>query len=138
MAIDHTTLATSRFGVDIECLADVGPKLPLVSGARNVALAVARRLRTPRGGLFYDPDYGYDLIQFCNADVDAAVMSELRSGIESEALKDDRVKQASCSVTWEPGAERFRVDLRCSSAVGPFRLVLAVGSVTVETLKVEA
>jgi phage baseplate assembly protein W len=134
--VDETTLSAARFGVDIECLADVGQKLTLVSGARNVA--VARRLRTPRGGLFYDPDYGYDLIQFCNADVEAAVMSEIRAGVESEALKDDRVKQASCSVTWEPSAERFRVDLRCSSAVGPFRLVLAVGSVTVETLKVEA
>jgi phage baseplate assembly protein W len=136
--IDINAASDASLGVDIECLDDISAKLVLVSGARNVALAIARRLRTPRGGLFYDRNYGFDLRQFCNADVTADTMREIRAGVEAEALKDERVQEARCVVTWEPTAERFRVELRCNGAAGPFRLVAAIGAVSVEFLRIEA
>lgn len=125
-------------GTDVECLRYVGKKFVLVSGSRNVALAICRRLLTPRGRLFYDPNYGFDLAQYCNAEVSTNTMDEIRSGVEAEALKDPRVKDARCVVSWEPSATRFVVSLRGVTSAGPFRLVMGIASATVETLKVES
>lgn len=128
---------TQGLGADIECLTTIGPRFKLVSGTRNVSLAIARRLRTPNGSLFYDRDYGFDLRQFCNADITADTMNAIRTGVEAEALKDERVQEARATITWVPDSETIRLELRGTTRLGPFRLVMGISAVSVETLRAE-
>lgn len=60
-------------------------------GIPNLIDALRRRLNTPRGALFYDPDYGFDLRQYVQAAFDVALQFEFESFIETECLKDERV-----------------------------------------------
>lgn len=57
------------YGTDLSCVVDLDAGLAEVTGNTLLAQALARRLITPRGGLLDDPNYGYDLTQFLNADI---------------------------------------------------------------------
>lgn len=119
-------VANADLGVDIMCEDDLDPHLRLVGGTRNVAWALAWRIRTPRGELFYSPDYGRGLVEYCHGEVDKQTLHACRSGLESEALKDPRVRSASPSVRWTPATRTLTTALACNSAAGPFRLVASV------------
>jgi hypothetical protein len=119
----RASVADSDLGVDIMCEEDLDPQLRLVGGVRNVAWALAWRIRTPRGELFYSPDYGRGLVGYCHDEVDRQTLHACRSGLESEALKDDRVRTASSSVRWTPATRTLSTSLVCHSAAGPFRLI---------------
>ena len=47
-------------------LNSLNQEMTLVGGLLNLGQALAHRLETPRGGLFYDGDYGTDLRAYCN------------------------------------------------------------------------
>jgi hypothetical protein len=55
------------FGTDISCYPDLDGSFGLVSGFTLIAQDLARRLETPRGGLFYDSNYGTDVRGWVNA-----------------------------------------------------------------------
>ncbi len=122
------------YGSDIHCIDDIDPSFSVVTGRLAVAQALARRLGTPRGGLFYDPEYGFDLRQFANAGFNQALSFQISAGIEAECVKDERVRSASASVTYDAQTERLTTAVDGISDAGPFRLVLSVSSVTVEVL----
>jgi hypothetical protein len=65
-------------------------------------------------------------------------MDEIRTGVEAEALKDSRVKDARCTVSWEPVEKRFVVKVQCTTALGPFRLVMAIDALTAQLLRIDA
>jgi hypothetical protein len=130
MADTNTTL-----GVDFSCVDDIDPNLTLVSGARCVGEAVARRIGTPRGQLFYDPDYGYDMrgqLHRVPSPRNAAVMGE------SEAMKDERVLDCRMGVEWVPygtartdqTAESLSLTVNIQTAAGPFEYTLDIGDLT--------
>lgn len=56
--------------------------------------ALARRLQSKPGSLFYDDDYGYDISCLINLPYSGNISSR----IENECLKDERVKFAKCNV----------------------------------------
>src|SRR4051812_20722035 len=56
----------SKLGTDIKGIFDTGSMLSLATGLENVGNAMCRRLITPRGALFYDPEYGFDVRSFLN------------------------------------------------------------------------
>ena len=89
----------SIYGVDIDCLLGVGFVFGLASGRQNLANALGRRLITPRGGLFYDPDYGFDVRSYLNIALTRTKMGELVSGIEDECRKDPRVQNVVAQAT---------------------------------------
>jgi hypothetical protein len=122
MAIDY--------GSDFGGVMDLSPSLGLVSGRLALAQAIARRLTTPRGSLFYDPDYGYDLRQHLNAP--APRLGVVEAQTSTEVLKDERVLDVEVDVTFTEGL--LSVTLRLFDAGGPFSLVLNVSQVTVELL----
>lgn len=130
MADTNTTL-----GVDFSCVDDIDPNLTIVSGATCLGQALARRIGTPRGGLFYDHDYGYDMLNQMHR------MPSPRNAAaqgEAEALKDERVRDARLGVTWTPANEakqgeehdHLEIELRVQTNYGPFEYTLDIGSVT--------
>lgn len=123
------------YGTDFDGVDDIHPSLREVSGQLAVAQAVARRLMTPRGGLFYDRSYGFDVRAYLNAA--APPIGEIVSGVEGEAEKDERVARATATVTYL--SETMTISLKLETvAFGTFRLTLDVSELTVSILNLEA
>ena len=113
--------------------------LPAFDGQRlrregeNLAEALARRLITPRGGLFYDPDYGTDLRVYLGEPITDALIYEIERVAALEAEKDPRVEAATATIT-RAGVDGLRLRLDVTTAEEPFRFVLRVDALTVEVL----
>lgn len=123
------------FGTDLSCVDDIASDGRVVSGFRVVAEAIARRWLCPRGRLIGYPNYGYDLTQFVNADLDARDLDELQSGAAAEAEKDERVERCVVTATLQDDGT-LEVVGAVTTAQGPFQLVVAVSSVTLTLLSV--
>lgn len=117
-------------GIDLSGVDDLTPSLKTTSGRRGLIEAIARRMITPRGGLFYDESYGYDLRQFLNGIT--AAPGAISSNVVAEAEKDERVEQASAVATFI--GDRLNVKIAIADGGGPFTFVLSVSKVTVEIL----
>lgn len=118
------------YGSDFSCESDIDAGLTVVSGLVCLGQALVRRLQTPRGGLFYDLEYGTDLREFVNGHASAR---DIERAAERELLKDERVEQVRASCSFD--GERAVVRLSVLGAAGPFSLVVGVSSLTVEMLE---
>lgn len=129
---------TVDLGTDISTpdASDLDPMFRLVSGTRGLAEALARRLVTPRGTLLDDPAYGYDLRSRLNDNLTPGDLAQLAVDVRAELARDERVEDAAVTVTFANST--LRVAAVVATAAGPFRLVLAVSSVTAEVLAAEA
>lgn len=124
------------FGTTLSCVNDFSPDAKMVSGFRVVGEAIARRWITPRGRLIGYPNYGFDLTEYVNADVTDRDLAGLRAQASAEALKDERVQ--SCTVATSLATDGvLTVTAEVVTAQGPFRLVVAVSSVTLDLLSIE-
>lgn len=121
-------------GVDISCYPDLDAGFSLVSGRTALGQALARRLETPRGGLFYDRDYGTDVREMVNDAATSAFAQQRQQQIEAEALKEERVGTATATVTYSPATSTAAIKLAVDTAAGPFTFVLAVTSVSIAVL----
>lgn len=133
------TVVNPALGSDLAGVSDLTAQMAEVSGRRCFAEGLARRLITPRGDLLDDPDYGTDVTEMLNDDIDAAAIPRIAASIEAEWLKDERCLAATVVVVVTP-ALGFAVALTITGTVtdgrGTFRLVLAATSVTVALLEV--
>lgn len=128
----------TTLGTDIDCVTDLDPSFRLVSGNLTLAQAIARRLTTARGSLFYDEDYGTDINRAINDAAGAVGTSgtfRLRAAIEAEAMKDERVLSARAEVS-VLGAGALSARLTLLTADGPLALVLSVSEVSADLLEV--
>ncbi len=125
-------------GVDIDCILDVGKSLALARGLRNLGNALARRLVTPRGGLFYDPNYGLDVRAFLNAAFTAQQLAQVQADITAEVSKDERVEDPQVTVVSNVQTGSMAITIVCELAEGPFQFLVSVNALTVELLNVEA
>jgi len=123
---------TVNYGSDFDCTNDLNPALTLVSGRLCLAQALYRRLITPRGGLFYDPNYGLGIQNYLNAGLTPAQIARINSLCDAEYLKDDRVIASQTQGTYLTGVLTL-VSL-VTDGVGPFPLTVAVTSVTTALL----
>lgn len=126
-------------GTDIRCGAlgrGIGKVFALATGRTNLALAIARRLCTPRGGLFYDPDYGFSLIMLLSSEAPRSAILAIGPAIAQEAEKDERVLSARADLVFNDQERKLTITLYLTDADGPFRLILAASAVTVEILEV--
>jgi len=123
-------------GTDISCFPDLSPLGTLVTGNTGVAQALARRLTTPRGGLFYDTNYGTDLRLYLNEGMTQEAQSRIKAAVESECRKDERVSSCTADVTFNLAAQTLAVSIAFSTGAGPFSLTLSVTALTVSLLKV--
>jgi hypothetical protein len=67
------------YGTDISCYPDIDASFGVVSGFTLIE-DLARRLETPRGGLFYDSNYGTDVRGWVNAAGTPAQIATLKAG----------------------------------------------------------
>lgn len=126
----------SSVGVDILCATDLDPQLSLVGGFRLLAQDLLNRLSTPRGGLFYDESYGYDLRDELNTDIGPDDAARIAALVVSQCMMDDRVADISADVLFLPLESRLKLTLTGETEAGPFWFVLSVDEVTVELLEV--
>lgn len=117
-------------GVDLYGIEDLTPSMRTVSGQLGLAMAIARRLITPLGALWYDPNYGCDVRRYLSAPV--ADTGAIAASVAHEAEKDERVERASARVTFVNRS--LQISLSLVSAVGPFAFTLSVSAVTAELL----
>lgn len=110
-------------GVDILCKEDLDPRMRLSTGIENLAWATAWRLKTSHGELFYAPNYGHSLVDYCHETIDQHILGVCRSSVQSEVLKDDRIASASTTVQWNPATRTLTVNVVCQCAAGKFQLV---------------
>lgn len=124
----------ASLGTDIASLPDLDPLFGTVSEIEALGEALARRYETPRGSLWYAPDYGYDLRGRLGDSLTTSDLAQMPGDIEAEALKDERVQSAAAIVTFDASAATLTVTLTGTTAIGPFQFVLAVSALTVNLL----
>lgn len=123
----------AELGVDISCVLDLDPSMVLLDTTSTLGQACARRLITPRGGLFYDREYGNDLRVFLKRTGYSA--AQIARFVEAELLKDERVENVAADVEYDDNTEALSVDIRVRAVTGKeFDLTLNVSSLTVELL----
>ena len=127
-------VAQSDYGSSWSCVDDLTMPSVLVKGNRVVAEAVVRRLLTRRGQLVDDPNYGFSLTDFLEADLTPSELARIQAGVQSECLKDERVFGVTATVTLAGAA--LVVVIVLAVATGPFTLVLSVNDVTATILQV--
>lgn len=128
-------MADPDFGSDFSAVDDIDANFSLAPTSRTAFIqAMLRRISTPRGALFYAPDYGTDIGAYVNTAKDPRQLEQI---IESELLNDERVQDARATVTVvDPedksvtGGSGYNIDLSLETDEGPFSLVLSVNAVT--------
>jgi hypothetical protein len=120
----------TAFGVDLGGVLDVESTLVLRMDRQALSEALLRRLTTPRGSLFYDFDYGFDLRQFLSAPAPQPGYLEMQ--VRTEVEKDERVEGVDVQSSFV--GETLTVQLTVTDGDGPFNLTLEVTQLTVEFL----
>lgn len=129
-------MADTDLGIDILAMGGLDPDLRTITGPAAVAQAVAHRLSTPEGSLFYDASYEcMDLRAYLSADVDDAAAYRLRAKVERCTRADERVEDADVDVDFNPAARTLTVVVEGLTADGPFRLVVAASAASVAILE---
>lgn len=135
---DHGFDLTTWAGAE-QTTPDLDPSFRGISGQRAVSEAVARRLCTPRGFLPDDDDAGFDLRRHVHGKMSTQTLLELKTAIEREAEKDERVFRARASLVTTAGQSKRTLDVTASVDVetmfGTFPLVLAVSDVSISILR---
>lgn len=129
------------YGSDVSTFADQGddtqgldPLFAVMTGPRVVLEACARRLSMRAGLLRTSPDHGYDLAMQVGQRMSATTRERVKTRIERECEKDERVKKALCS-TFEQDGSAWRIRIAITLAEGTFDLTLRASQVTVEILE---
>lgn len=123
---------TFALGSDFSCVEDIDANLSATDGRNALAQAVARRIITPTGGLFYNPDYGNDVRRYLNNSSPTA--TRIAADAQGEAEKDERVDRADASAVLSDSNKRLTLSLRLQDGEGPFDLTLNVDELTAELL----
>lgn len=118
------------FGTDLSALPVFG--VVSKSGLPNLTEALYRRLITPRGGLFYDLDYGTDICQYLNETWSDDIKFELESLIPREWEKDPRVLEATVEAEFQ-WPDTINLYGWVETEAGPFDVVLTISRITLET-----
>jgi hypothetical protein len=129
-------LADDDLGTDVALTDDLPGVWGLASGKANLGMSLYRRFTTTRGSLFYDLDYGFNLLDVLNAEMSPTLVSDARGSCIAEAEKDDRVQAATVSLAFDPAAKQATFAFQIESALGPFDLVLRATDMTVDILRI--
>lgn len=132
----NTNDPEAELGTDIALVDELAPVWGLVTGRRNLAYALARRLSID--SLFYDPDFKcVDLTRYVNADLSAADVVRLRGQIVAAVTDDPRVESVTVTPTFTFASGTLDIPIEVETADGEtFELVLRASDVTVQVLSV--
>ncbi len=99
------------YGSDVSTFPSLDVTGRNITGVRCVIEAVARRLVSATGSIWYDPTAGYDLSAEVENDLSPRELRALESRVAEEAEKDDRVGEASVSATLADSKLRVAITL---------------------------
>jgi hypothetical protein len=128
-------MANTDYGTDVACVDDLDPMFEEITGRRVLIQALLCRFQTPRGGLFYDANYGLDLRSYLGEGFTTADLKLVQTEIAAECLKDERVAAATAVVVMDASQGTMSVTVQIRDATGPFTMVLTVDHVTVTLLE---
>lgn len=114
----------------------IGKSVKKISGFDNLARQIIRRLSTPRGSLFYDPDYGMDIKLFLNTNLNPSKLMKLEMDIKNECESDPRVDEAEVSIKYNPSTLSLEIEISLVTIDGSFTLILNVSSLNIELLNI--
>src|SRR5262245_42210422 len=118
---------------------DLDPTFTVIPGTstRAIAECLARGLYMPHGRLVEigdEQDCGFDVRAFLSGKIATRELASIKRGVESEALRDERVDTVTADVTYHPDGNRIEIVVEGDGAVGPFEFVLSITQLTVELL----
>lgn len=121
------------FGRDISRDPNTGqdPLQREVTGLALLAQAMCSRLAVANGTMLGDPDYGYAIVDELDYDVGPQDAGRVAARIDSEFLKDQRIRASVTTVTITPignGGQLLSVSSALDSAAGPFSLTFALST----------
>lgn len=126
------TKKLGMYGIDIYFDgSDVLPSLQLINTEIIVLQAIVRRLTTTRGRLFYDQDYGYNIIDALKAPIN---QTEIKNEIKNELLKDERVSNTDVSISLS--SDILSVNIKVELDTGDFLLIFSINNKTNDELEV--
>lgn len=128
-------MVIEELGTDLSLVPDL--TFELVTGFDCLAEAIVRRLTTPSGALFYDPDYGLDVREWLNDAMTDEVLAELTQAITEQLEEDPRVTGVEVSVQ-RLAARTVLIGAALETLAGPFDLVMTVDDVKVDVLHASA
>jgi hypothetical protein len=110
----------------------------LSSGVRLVGEAIYRRFISTRGTLRSDLNYGLNIIEWLQSnDPTLGNVLSLQSEMRSEALKDERLDDATVTVIQSTAGagKSLTIEIDCVLSAGPtFTMTILVSQVTAELL----
>lgn len=118
-------------GTDIGGATELDFALTTVSGRTSLAHRLIRRLTTPRGGLWYAPNYGYDLSELVGSTVPPSVVEQR---VVEQMLAEEEVADARATATFTASTGALTVEIQVVDADGPFELVLTSSELTFSAL----
>jgi len=109
--------------------------IAMASGLTLLGQDIAARLETPRGSIWYAPNYGRDLRRHIGRPRVDGVLWEVQAEAQSEVLADDRIDECSVTAEWT-GTDGMQVTVRAvASTAESFALTLSVSDLTVDILE---
>lgn len=133
---------TTDFGRDTFCLNSLRTGR-MATGPTLIGQRLYHCLITQRGALAggeEEANFGESLQDLIGAPSGRGTESQIRAKVRRAAGSDARILETKieiASTTETTGASTHAVSISCTTAEGPFDLVVAIGSVTVELLKLE-
>lgn len=115
---------------------DISMPSYMSQGFQCLGEAIARRWGTPRGKCPTDPNYGTNASDMINDDLGPKDLSYWQQQLAAEACKDERCLRCNVTVTLTAGAAMIAGVV--TTAAGPFRLVVAVSSVSTTLILAQA
>lgn len=118
------------YGSDFAGVMDLPPTLREVEGPRCVIENIANRLISPRGCLWYDPAYGFDLRQFLSGHLKD--VGQIAAGVVEQAEADERVDSADARVAFID--DKLTVNVSLVLSEGTFEFTATVDKITGQML----
>lgn len=127
----------TNYGSDVSTFPVTDMTGRTIVGPRVVAEMLLRRYTTRAGKLRYAPDFGRDVRDLLNADLDETDLRFEEALLEREGLKDERIADLDVTLTLDARTStlRIRADGFLSDGGEPFAYVLEVSALTAKILE---
>jgi hypothetical protein len=130
------TTSSPDFGRDLSCTDDLTEDMREIEGPLLVVEALYRRFNSPRGCLWEDPDYGFDVRELLSKSMTQAQIDAIPGQIVAEAKKEPSVETFDAKVVKR---DIVTLVLSCTGTTGegPFSFVLTAAAAAVELSEVQ-
>lgn len=110
------------------------------SGRPRIINRICRRLRTPRGSLYFHPGYGLDIESYLGEELTSdrtrRLVRDVAAEVEAESTVHEDSVIVESSETVLNGVAAIDLRIRCTTKAGPLDFVVSVAAVTLELLGV--